>query len=591
MYAKVDPRVVVDLNEASNVQTAANSTVAVISPKDSRLSLLRLNTNHALPNNGAVTISTIICDECQQLHVRLNSVQELKQNTVLSLALPSGCPVLLIQFDGSCHAHVKAGGAGVAALQITTEDTFLTHWQSTAIPNCQDNIVAEAYACKEALTLAVRIHTDHPNAFRKIIVQGDILPLINYMNYKGRLRRMEIAQIMEECQVMASQLANCSQFEYLPRECNGLADYFAGFASAFLLSQPLDHITSLSPPLPYSLLHMHGFKVDHTEVDIALTLTEQPQFSLTALTQYLHNYPRHTNAWRQYRDRFSQAHLTVHYRPTITAPLGRLYAIESAAQTLPKPLRMLLFGTTHAEIDITGAHYEIVRRFSRTADLLPIIALRQWLHQQLDLLIVNNQQDFLIKRWPLVIINSTDVDSAIRYLQLQLTAPIPHSVWSFAIVLHKIGKAFTKRMLDEHGHSLEFKPQSACFRVCEVLERKLTEAFLQQLQRSHTFSSIIWLHDGIWVAPPPVPTTIEATNDHVCRTFNIDTMPPLFRFTKLQPSTPGEDQILPTAKFDSRPHPLGGTAVKKRALVADTATAQIFDKQQERLQKRRKQFF
>ena len=154
---------------------------------------------------------------------------------------------------------------------------------------------------------------------------------------------------------------------------NGLADYFAGFASAFLLSQPLDSITSLSPPLPYFLLHMHGFKVDHTEVDIALTLTEQPQFSLTALTQYLHKYPRHTHAWKQYRDRFSQAHLTVHYRPTITAPLGRLYAIESAAQTLPKPLRMLLFGTTHAEIDITGAHYEIVRRFSRTADLLPIL--------------------------------------------------------------------------------------------------------------------------------------------------------------------------------------------------------------------------
>ena len=151
----------------NTVQTAANSTVAIISPKDSRLSLLRLNTNHALPNNGAVTINTIICDECQQLHVRLDSVQELKENTVLSLALPSGCPVLLIQFDDSCHAHAEAGGAGVAALQITAEDTFLAHWQSTAIPNCKDNIVAEAYACKEALSLAVRIHTDHPNVFRK----------------------------------------------------------------------------------------------------------------------------------------------------------------------------------------------------------------------------------------------------------------------------------------------------------------------------------------------------------------------------------------------------------------------------------------
>ena len=130
---------------------------------------------------------------------------------------------------------------------------------------------------------------------------------------------------------------------------------------------------------------------------------------------------------------------------------------------------------------------------------------------------------------------------------------MPHSVWSFAIVLHKIGKAFAKRMLDEYEQGLESKPQSACFRVCEVLERKLTEAFLQQLQCLHTFSSIIWLHDGIWVAPPPAPATIEATNDHVCRTFNIDTMPPLFRLTKLQPSVgAGLAQIQRNSSFRTK---------------------------------------
>ena len=82
-----------------------------------------------------------------------------------------------------------------------------------------------------------------------------------------RIRRIEIAQIMEECQLLASQLSDIIQFEYLPRECNCLADYFAGFASAFLLSQPLDVTTTLTAPLPYSLLSKHGFKVDHTEAD------------------------------------------------------------------------------------------------------------------------------------------------------------------------------------------------------------------------------------------------------------------------------------------------------------------------------------
>ena len=240
-------------------------------------------------------MSTIICTECQQLHIQLTSTQELTPNTVLSLALPAGCPLLLIQFDGSCHSHIKAGGAGVAALQITANDTYLTHWSSVAIPDCADNILAEAHACKEALLLAVDLHNQYPFAFRKIIIQGDILPLINHMNHKGRIRRIEIAQIMEECQLLASQLSTIIHFEYLPRECNCLADYFAGFASAFLSSQPLDNKTKIEVPLPYSLLHQHGFM---------------------ALTDYLHHNPQSLTAWHQYRARFSQPQLTVHYRPT-----------------------------------------------------------------------------------------------------------------------------------------------------------------------------------------------------------------------------------------------------------------------------------
>ena len=103
-------------NLVNTAHVAANTTIATLSPKDTRLSLLRLNTSDKLPKTGAVKISTKICQECQQLHIQLDSTQELQQNTVLSLDLPSGCPVLLIQFDGSCHFHSKVGGAGAAAL-------------------------------------------------------------------------------------------------------------------------------------------------------------------------------------------------------------------------------------------------------------------------------------------------------------------------------------------------------------------------------------------------------------------------------------------------------------------------------------------
>ena len=89
----------------------------------------------------------------------------------------------------------------------------------------------------------------------------------------------------------------------------------------------------------------------------------------------------------------SQLHLTVHCRPTHSAPLGRLHAIDSAAQTLPK---------TASTPPLCGAHCETVRRFSHTSDLLPVVVLRRWPHQQLDLIIINDQQESLIKNWPLL---------------------------------------------------------------------------------------------------------------------------------------------------------------------------------------------
>ena len=74
----------------NTTHVVANSTIAVLSSKDTRLSLLRLNTSNKLPTTETVKISTIICQDCQQLHIQLDTIQELQQNTVLSLALPSG---------------------------------------------------------------------------------------------------------------------------------------------------------------------------------------------------------------------------------------------------------------------------------------------------------------------------------------------------------------------------------------------------------------------------------------------------------------------------------------------------------------------
>ena len=54
--------------------------------------------------------------------------------------------------------------------------------------------------------------------------------------------------------------------------------------------------------------------------------------------------------------------LSVGYKPTVDALGGRFYSVGNAAQRLPRQVRLLLFGNSHWEIGISGAHYELMRR-------------------------------------------------------------------------------------------------------------------------------------------------------------------------------------------------------------------------------------
>ena len=60
---------------------------------------------------------------------------------------------------------------------------------------------------------------------------------------------------------------------------------------------------------------------------------------------------------------------------------GRLYARHSSAQQLPRLVRAIFYGNTHKEIDISGAHYELIRLGAKS-DLMPIGPLRDALSPQ-----------------------------------------------------------------------------------------------------------------------------------------------------------------------------------------------------------------
>ena len=66
-------------------------------------------------------------------------------------------------------------------------------------------------------------------------------------------------------------------------------------------------------------------------------------------------------------------------------------------------------------------------------------------------------------------------------------------------------------------------------------------------------ASVIWLHDGIWIAPPPPPRLVQTIDQLICQEFGIDTGQPLFSVKDLQQAhatlvsqLPSRRQKLPT---------------------------------------------
>ena len=275
-------------------------------------------------------------------------------------------------------------------------------------------------------------------------------------------------------------------------------------------------------------------------------------------------------------------------RPTLNAPHDRCYSILASAQTLPRALSVMLFGSTHAELDMTGAHYEIICRIAKSVDLLPIQELRNWLSSHIAATVHNIDCEVLIKRWPLVIINSNGLQTAVSFLQRHLTVPVNSALYSFAATLHQLTHAVISCPPAWFPASPSIKPQGKAFRFCEIAERVLTFALLQHLQQQHPHNSIVWLHDGFWITPPPSPSLIASLSKEISTDFDIVATPPLFRFAGIPLLCKGTDNITSPQKHPHAHHPKGGLATRKRQLDCTSQAEQQLQQQLQRMSKRNK---
>ena len=104
------------------------------------------------------------------------------------------------QFDGSCLREETLGGAGYVVYAIEGGKSRVITCRAVALPQCSDNIEAEIMACLylvEEVSVLVKQLLTSRRLTPKVVIQGDILPVIKYFQFAGRLCRLDMHQPLE----------------------------------------------------------------------------------------------------------------------------------------------------------------------------------------------------------------------------------------------------------------------------------------------------------------------------------------------------------------------------------------------------------
>ena len=246
------------------------------------------------------------------------------------------------QFDGSCQREELLGGAGYVVYAIEGGQSRVIACRAVALPQCSDNIEAEILAClflvEEVSVLAKQLLTER-GISPKVVIQGDILPVIKYFQFAGRLRRLDMNQPLECIRTTVSRHLPHALFLYLPRVANSIADDLAGQASKFVLAQyrrdPMNFIrdsgpVSIRPAFPAPLFQVGGFHIQCFEqpwVQPVLALVERPSIDHGLLRRHLTLHPHHRQLVESYLSPCVPqcSSIEIGYSPRASDHLGRKY--------------------------------------------------------------------------------------------------------------------------------------------------------------------------------------------------------------------------------------------------------------------------
>ena len=462
-------------------------------------------------------ISPFYC-QCGEYHCRITATLPIGAGEILCCCTSEEKGSLLVQFDGSCHADRGIGGAGAALLEVQPQGLALIRWRAVALPKCPDNIYAEAMSADIGTDLLCDELTRRRHAATQIYLQGDILPIVKHLAFAGRFRRIDLQPIVQRIRKKQSRMFDFGIWMYRPREANIIADHLAGEASKAAYDLPQNQIQPLEMdlPAPYNVAMRAGAIVleERAAGETILVLPEVPSATPQQIRRFLmqadhHKYIRDTESYLTGTANLSQPRF-VEYTATSVDKLGRLYGRGPCAQRLPRKLRMLLFGATHQEIDMTGSFYEIMRRICRDPHLPHIGRLRDILADLLGL-VPQGQRQSTIKRHPLIVMNAGAKEACSR-VEREFGISCPTALLHLSLKIEAATKTVVEELLPRLRPQYSGGDRGATFRTLEWYEEHIMITFYKELTRRFHLRSVIWLHDGLWI-PREVPISIIQTSE------------------------------------------------------------------------------
>ena len=399
------------------------------------------------------------------------------------------------------------------------------------IPKCADNIVAEANGADLAMHLYEKyVCMCHEQSLVPLPlnrIHGDIKQLLHHLDFRSRFRRSDLIPLINTFHRRRSRAAPNAITEYRPRETNVISDYLAGQASAWIRDNPHDPRCSGEPfsiPVhpPYELLLEANAVIlgPHVAGKVMLILQESlgcNQLQLAACLRW--NNGSHATAIRSLAlaTRNVTTPLTVEYLTPANDASGRLYATQICAQRLPRELRLLIYGSTHKEVDLTGAHYELIRAMTGSVTLPPTRLLRGRLRETWAGDQVADPEPSLdeVKMLPIRVINS-GAARALKHVT-DKGLGIPPWIEAFAFDLEAARDVFTAHVRREVRPRVEALAKNRHFFAAEAIEAIFMQLFLLEVRKRTDIPSIIWLHDGLWIGREVDDQILYAAESHVRR--------------------------------------------------------------------------